>query len=63
MKQTNVDVSSGVTRPQIVQHRRFVEICHVGHVLYPLELGRVHLLDHILLDCLFLHNTAHPTVS
>ena len=53
---THVDHTGAVTALQVVQHRGLIEVSHVGHVLDLLELGRVHLLDVILLEGLGLQN-------
>ena len=39
-----------VSGPEASQDGRLVEVRQVGHVLVHVELGRVHLLDVVLLD-------------
>lgn len=50
-----VDELVVVTLFQIVQDRRIVEVCQVGHVLSLLILGRVHLLEQVFLHVPDLH--------
>lgn len=57
-RHTYVDESAGVTSAQVVQHRSFVEVGQVSHVINFLELRRIHLLNRILLN-VFLLQTQH----
>jgi len=52
--QTYVDELSVVTLLEIVQDRGVVKVCQVGHILSLLILGRVHLLQQVLLQGLLL---------
>ena len=47
---TDIDEELDVSRAQVVEDGGFVEVGQVGHVLVHVELGRVHLLDVVLLD-------------
>ena len=53
---TYIDESSAVSCTQVVQHGSLVQVSQVRHVLDLLKLGRVHLLDVILLHHLLLHS-------
>ena len=47
---TYVDKHLDVATAQVVENGGLVEVGQVGHVLVHVELGRVHLLDVVLLD-------------
>jgi len=51
---TYVDVSAAVSRSQIVEDGRFVEVSQIGHVFQLFELGRIHLLNQVFLQRLLL---------
>jgi len=51
---THVDKSASVTRAKVMQYRRLVKVGQVSHIFNFLELGRIHLLNRILLNRLFL---------
>lgn len=63
MATTYVDEAVEVSCPEIVQHRGFVQVGHVGHVVAHLELGRVHLLHMILLEGLNLQRQGQALYS
>lgn len=48
---THVDYPCGVAPAQIEEHRGLVEVCQHGHILYPVKLRRIYLLDVLLLHC------------
>ena len=49
---TYVEMKLDVSGPEASQDGRLVEVGQVGHVLVHVELGRVHLLDLVLLEVL-----------
>ena len=51
---TYVDQTIDISGSQVVEYGGLVQVGQVGHVNQHLKLGRIHLLDNILLHCRFL---------
>lgn len=50
IESTNVDETVAVASSEVIEHSSFVQVGHVSHVIQHEELGRIHLLNRVLLN-------------